>query len=194
MDLSSELMAEIAGFCVIDPEDRSPHGRRKHARFPLGTRAAISSLSRGVEGIDTAVVVRDISRAGIGLLSPGKMEVGEEFVIQFSGEHGLPARILCIVQRCQGGGFGGSQFIVGATFELVIFPVQPAPATSNLQTDALTCGNIACLSSPGASEPAVSAPSLLPRIASACVNPLFRAGRWCLQFMQDFSEDVTRTA
>lgn len=126
MELSSELISEIAGSCVIAPASHSTNERRKHERISLAARATVSPLSRGLEGMEEVVIVRDISVAGLGLLCSEAMEVGQEFVIQFSGNHGLAARILCKVAHCESGGFGGSQFIVGATFELVIHPAQPS--------------------------------------------------------------------
>ncbi len=126
MELSTELISEIAGVRMVAPARHSADEKRKHERVALAARATISSLSRGLDGMEEVVIVRDISVASIGLLCPEAMEIGHEFVIQFSGEHGLAARILCKVSRCEPGGFGGSQFIVGGSFEIVIHPAQPS--------------------------------------------------------------------
>jgi hypothetical protein len=120
MELTTEQFAEITGFCVISPAADARADRRKHSRVPFGSRARISSLQAGLDGIDSVVVIRDISASGLSLLSSGAMEPGEQFVIQFSGEHGWPARILCQAARCEPGGSGGAQFIIGAGFEMVI--------------------------------------------------------------------------
>lgn len=131
MELSAELFSEIAGSRAAAPARHPTNDKRKHERVPLADRATVSTLSRGLEGMDEVVIVRDISVGGVGLLCSEAMEAGQEFVIQFSGQHGLAARILCKVARCEPGGFGGSQFIVGATFEIVIHPAQPSAGVAN---------------------------------------------------------------
>ncbi|MDB5301140.1 MAG: hypothetical protein JWO87_2803 [Phycisphaerales bacterium] len=120
MELTQQQFAEITGFCVLPVAGGSPEDRRKHFRVPSGCRARVSSLKGGLEGVDSVVVIRDISGSGMSLLYSEEMEIGEEFVIQFSGEHGWPARILCCARRCEQGGSGGTQYVIGASFELII--------------------------------------------------------------------------
>ncbi|MDB5355948.1 MAG: hypothetical protein JWN24_2401 [Phycisphaerales bacterium] len=134
MELSQQQFAEITGFCVLPVAGGAPSDRRKYARVPFGSRARISSLQEGIEGIDSVVVIRDISIAGMSLLYSEPMEAGEEFVIQFSGEHGWPARILCCARRCESGGSGGTQYIIGASFEMVIESAEVGAGISDGRT------------------------------------------------------------
>jgi hypothetical protein len=133
MELSAELFEGITGFTVaeaaaglgvaeapVDGPEPSLADRRRHRRFVFGSRAAISPLRRGLEGLDSTAVIRDISLAGVSLLYPEPLEVGDEFVIQFSGEFGWPARILCTVRRCETGGVCETSYVIGATFEVLI--------------------------------------------------------------------------
>ncbi len=205
MELLPSLLADIAGFCALPSAEPAAVDRRKHVRFPVAARATISSLSRGLDAIEQVIILRDMSISGLGLLCPEPMESGEEFVIQFSGEHGLPARILCKAQRCEPGGMGGAQFIVGATFELVIHPAQPEDADRGSDSPAELAFAWAkeCLfeqkvdgtipsETGGASDDRNV--GFLTTIRLTLQSLLQRSGRRWLSINQDFADETTRTA
>ena len=73
------------------------------------------------------MMLRDISIGGIGFLNAEPLKSGEPFVIRFSGQSGRQFKIHCAVQRRDSGGTGGTQYVIGATFEKVIEPTEALP-------------------------------------------------------------------
>jgi hypothetical protein len=119
VELTNEQFEQITGvsdaetFCSVENE------RRKNPRVAFGMRAKIKPLFQQ-GSIGKAVMVRDISRSGIGLLCSDPMNVSDEFVCTLPTQAGPAVHIHCIVVRCDRGGCGGAHHVVGATFELVI--------------------------------------------------------------------------
>ena len=120
MELPIQLFEELTGTAVAEAPGQPPDERRKHPRVAMGARARILPLLEGVGGGGSPVLVRDISLAGIGFLSAAEMNVGDEFVIHLPAPSGRTAQIQSIVNRCERGGTGCTQYVVGATFELVL--------------------------------------------------------------------------
>ncbi|MBV8780006.1 MAG: PilZ domain-containing protein [Phycisphaerae bacterium] len=121
MRLSSQLYADITGITDA-PASAAPDERRRSARIELARRARIFPLIESEANAGQLVLVRDISLDGVGILIGEPMSVGDEFVIHIptaSGE-GEPVQIQCAARRCHPGGSGKTQFVVGATFELVL--------------------------------------------------------------------------
>ena len=195
MELSAELFSEIAGSRAVASSRQSTNDKRKYERVPLAARATVSTLSRGLDGMEEVVIVRDISVGGVGLLCSEAMEAGQEFVIQFSGQHGLAARILCKVARCEPGGFGGSQFIVGATFELVIHPAQPSAGVAMPATaEENVLGSAAEASSDEKPAEEVAARGTVRTAASRLQSALTQSWRRWLPSGSGIDDDATRIA
>jgi hypothetical protein len=127
VELSLAVYEEITGTSPLPPVD-SDDDRRKHQRMPFGFRAAIHTTRRGVEGPASVVMVRDISLAGISILHEDFLKNGISFTVEFKGGQDRPVKIRCAVVRCETGGMGGTQYVVGATFEeLLTKELPPLP-------------------------------------------------------------------
>ena len=133
MELTQELFEGITGFGPAPRADgHTPNERRRHRRFTFGSRANFSPLNGGLEGVDSVAMIREISQGGLSLLCSKEMAIGDEFVVQFSGEFGWPARILCACHRCEAGGAAAASFVIGASFKALIDVCGGAPAKNAL--------------------------------------------------------------
>ncbi|MGA2582670.1 MAG: hypothetical protein ABSG31_05285 [Tepidisphaeraceae bacterium] len=129
MELPVELCEEITGICNFPRVAESADGdRRAYRRFPFGCRGTIWSLRKGVEGPATPVLLRDISVGGVSFLHAEAIKIGGEFIIGFVGQHGQLVRIQCEANRCESGGTGGTQFVIGASFQALLQSANDAPA------------------------------------------------------------------
>jgi regulator of replication initiation timing len=121
VNLPAALFDEITGLGDLPtPVTDTDFERRSHHRFAIGSRATICTLRKGVEGSSSIVLMRDISLAGVGFLHNEMMRAGDTFIIRFAGKSGAHVRIRCVVNRCEPGGTGGMQFVIGATFEVLL--------------------------------------------------------------------------
>jgi hypothetical protein len=121
VQLSKKLFAEITGVDLVSLANREQQAdRRSHGRIPFDRRARIFPLMEGVGEGGSAVLIRDISLGGIGFLHAEAIGVGDEFVIRLLTAVDEPIDIQCAARHCEMGGTCGSQFAVGATFELVL--------------------------------------------------------------------------
>ncbi len=126
MVLTRKLFTEIVGVDAESIAIFEPAGsRRKHIRVAFGSRARIYPLIEAPGQVGCPVLVRDISRCGIGFLFDEPMALGDEFVIHLPRIDREPVHIHSIVQRCVPGGSGGTQWAIGATFELVMNSTDP---------------------------------------------------------------------
>jgi len=66
------------------------------------------------------VLIRDISSASVGFLFEEELAVGDELIMQIPRQDGSLITIQCMVHRCEPGGTGLVQWVIGATFELVL--------------------------------------------------------------------------
>jgi hypothetical protein len=129
VELPVELCEEITGICNFPRVAESAEGDRRHyRRFPFGCRGTIWSLRKGVEGPATPVLLRDISVGGVSFLHAEAIKIGGEFIIGFVGQHGQLVRIQCEANRCESGGTGGTQFVIGASFQVLLQSAADAPA------------------------------------------------------------------
>jgi hypothetical protein len=72
------------------------------------------------------------------------MTPGQSFILKLNEQEGETIRIRCGVQRCERGGFGGTAYLVGASF-LQIIVHQPIRVTNedgeeSLETDSAPMG------------------------------------------------------
>jgi hypothetical protein len=104
----------------ISIDDIEGAGLRKAPRFPVALSAELLSP----DGVPVPIVIRDISRDGMGLESPVAVEVGQPIAIA-SG----PAFVFAIVRHCQP--ISGGRFRTGVEmhhlFERPEPPVDAAP-------------------------------------------------------------------
>jgi hypothetical protein len=121
VQLSHNLFAEITGIAAggLGSSDWQ-NERRLHRRVPFDQRARIFPLMEGVAENGAAVLVRDISVIGVGFLYSEAVGVGDEFIIRLPTTTDQPIDIQCAARRCEMSGTCGSQFAVGASFELVL--------------------------------------------------------------------------
>ncbi len=127
MELSEQLFMEITGVRVSTPIYETAPEKRRHTRVAFGERARIFPLMEMETGNGSPVLVRDLSRSGVGFQINDELTVGDEFVLQLRKQTQELVHLQCIVQRCEAGGTGLVQFVVGATFELVLTEAQWKP-------------------------------------------------------------------
>ena len=129
MLLSEKVFQSIFGICILDYSNDAAE-RREHPRVEFGRRATIIPLVEGKPAQARIIVIRDMSIKGVGMLQSEPMDLADQFVLDVSKFVGRPLGIRCAVERCEPGGSGGTQFIVGATFEEVLESAEqlvPAP-------------------------------------------------------------------
>ena len=125
VQLSAQLFADIVGDeAVAMASSATADERRQSPRANLGRRARIYPLIETSSDHGEPVLVRDISVHGIGMLIGEALTPGDEFIIHLPTNTASsleePVKIQCAVRRCQAGGSGQTQFLVGSTFELVL--------------------------------------------------------------------------
>jgi hypothetical protein len=131
VELSAALFDEITGLGDLPPaSDEAEHERRQHYRMPIGSRASIHPIVKGVEQSPIVGVIRDMSVGGVGMLLPDSVRQGDQFCVVFPGKGTRSIKLKCAAQRCEPGGVGGTQFIIGAIFLELIATIdsEPAPA------------------------------------------------------------------
>ncbi len=116
MLLTEEIFQSILGICIVNCSDDEAE-RREHPRVEFGRRATIIPLIDGKPGRGKVVVIRDMSVKGMGMLDSEPMRPLDEFILDLSKFVGRPLGIRCAIERCESGGTGGTQFVLGATFE-----------------------------------------------------------------------------
>jgi len=135
MEIAFELFDEITGAGnAARTKDPSDPDRRQHRRLPFGSRGTIAPLRGSEEGPASVVMLRDISVAGIGFLNAEPLKVGETFVIRFTGQNGRIVKFQCTAQRCDPGGTGATQFVIGATFEKLLESIEAPSGPSEGQS------------------------------------------------------------
>ncbi len=118
---------DITGVRLSTPIYDNGSEKRRHTRVSFGHRARIYPLMEMATGNGSPVLVRDLSRSGLGFQINDELTVGDEFVLQLFKQTGETVHLQCIVARCEPGGTGLVQFVVGATFELVLTEAQWKP-------------------------------------------------------------------
>jgi hypothetical protein len=135
MLLSEKVFQSIFGICILDYSDDTSE-RREHPRVEFGQRASAFRLIKSVPQRAQIILIRDMSVKGVGILHSEELEIGDEFVLDVSKFVGRPLGIRCLVERCEAGGSGGTQFVIGATFEQLIESpeeLEPAPEPAEVE-------------------------------------------------------------
>ncbi len=121
MEIPLSIYEEITGQGELPPPvDEADFERRKHRRVPFGCRATIFPERKTGDNTPSVVMVRDMSVAGLSILNTEPLKPGTPFLVEFRGRQDRPVKIRCAAARCEAGGVGGSQFLVGATFEALL--------------------------------------------------------------------------
>ncbi|MGD0387569.1 MAG: PilZ domain-containing protein [Tepidisphaeraceae bacterium] len=121
MELPLGIYEEITGLEELPPPvDETDHERRKHRRVPFGCRVTIFPERKSGENTPGVAMVRDMSVGGLSILHSEPLKPPTPFVIEFRGRQDRPVRIRCIAARCEAGGFGATEFVVGATFDQLL--------------------------------------------------------------------------
>jgi hypothetical protein len=134
MLLTEKVFQSIFGICILEHNNGGKE-RREHPRVEFGRRATIFRLINRKPGQSAVVLLRDMSIKGVGLLHSEQMEPLDEFVLDVSKFVGRPLGIRCAVERCESGGSGGTQWVVGATFEELFESAElliPAPTPEHI--------------------------------------------------------------
>lgn len=89
--------------------------RRLHRRIDADTTATILLLHPGRPLIPTLTRVTDVSRKGVRIVHPTKLNIGDQFILCLSTANSKHTRaILCTVRRSDT--FNGKQFRMGCEF------------------------------------------------------------------------------
>jgi uncharacterized coiled-coil protein SlyX len=121
VEIPLSIYEEITGQGELPPPvDEADFERRKHRRVPFGCRATIFPERKTGDNTPSVVMVRDMSVAGLSILNTEPLKPGTPFLVEFRGRQDRPVKIRCAAARCESGGVGGSQFLVGATFEALL--------------------------------------------------------------------------
>jgi hypothetical protein len=117
VEIPVAIYEEITGLSDLPPPvDEADYERRRHRRVPFGHRATISLDRKGGDATPAVVMMRDVSSAGVSFLHGEALKAGLPLVIEFKGYQDRPVKLRCMVARCEAGGAGGVQFVVGASF------------------------------------------------------------------------------
>ena len=131
MEISVRIYEEITGQSDLPPPvDEADYERRKHRRVPFGHRATITPERKGFDNTPTVVMVRDVSVGGVSFLNDEALKPGTPLVIEFKGHQDRPVQLHCAVARCETGGSGGTQFVIGASFDALLTKELPLQAPS----------------------------------------------------------------
>ncbi|MGD0139590.1 MAG: PilZ domain-containing protein [Tepidisphaeraceae bacterium] len=126
MELPLEIYEEITGLEELPPPvDETDHERRKHRRVPFGCRVTIFPERKTGDNAPNVAMVRDMSVGGLSILNPEPLKPPTPFVIEFRGRQDRPVKIRCIATHCEPGGFGATEFVVGAKFDQLLTTVLP---------------------------------------------------------------------
>ncbi len=129
MEIPVRIYEEITGLAELPPPvDEADYERRKHRRIPFGHKAIISPERKGYDNTPAVVILRDVSLGGVSFLNDEALKVGTPILIEFKGHQDRPVQLHCAVVRCEAGGSGGAQFVVGASFDAVLTKELPVEA------------------------------------------------------------------
>jgi PilZ domain-containing protein len=136
VEIPVRIYEEITGLAELPPPvDEADYERRKHRRVPFGHKATITPERKGYDNTPAVVMVRDVSLGGVSFINDDALKVGTPILIEFKGLQERPVKLHCAVVRCEAGGSGGAQFVVGASFDAVLtkeLPLEVPSGTSKL--------------------------------------------------------------
>jgi hypothetical protein len=126
MELSATLFETTVNSIKGDEVPVGPD-RRSVPRVGLRCRARVFLYEKGVLGESMSVWTRDLSREGIGLMCPRRMEAGDRLVLPLPRPgHSRPLVLLCTVSHCTQMAVG--MYAVGTSFvEVSAHHAIPAP-------------------------------------------------------------------
>ena len=131
MEIPVRIYEEITGLPELPPPvDEADYERRKHRRVPFGHKATITPERKGHDNTPAVVIVRDVSLGGVSFLNDESLKVGTPVLIEFRGHQDRPVQLHCAVVRCEAGGSGGAQFVVGASFDALLTEELPRGSAS----------------------------------------------------------------
>ena len=130
MELSADLFRKTINSLRGDIQP-GVAGQRKSPRVGIRCRLRIITIVDGKPGPAIDVWARDVSRGGMGIVSPTRMNAGDRFVVRFPRLDGDGAQIsvLCTVRNCSE--IPQEAFLIGAQFEGRAIEELVAPATAN---------------------------------------------------------------
>jgi hypothetical protein len=136
VEIPVRIYEEITGLPELPPPvDEADYERRKHRRIPFGHKATITPERKGYDNTPAVVMLRDVSLGGVSFINDDALKVGTPVLIEFRGHQDRPVQLHCAVVRCEAGGSGGVQFVVGASFDAVLtkeLPVEVPSGTPKL--------------------------------------------------------------
>ena len=112
--LSGELMARIIGGDVSMGGYQAE--RRLSPRIPLHRRVRIVRLSQFGKGRPKPIVLRELSRTGVGLLANEEIRANDEFTLHIQIGRSGEETLCCRVVRCEPAPGDARLFLVGALF------------------------------------------------------------------------------
>jgi hypothetical protein len=186
VEIPVRLFEEITGLAELPPPvDEADYERRKHRRIPFGHRAVITPERKGYENEPVTVMVRDMSPAGVAFLHDEAFKIGTPIGIEFKGHQDREVRLHCIVARCEAGGPGGTQFVIGASFDAALTeelpvlmpakPVAPGLPEANVDESALTLTDEPATPAKVPQAPAPTVAKAEPAPAPSAPAPVIKA-------------------
>jgi hypothetical protein len=135
MELSAELFRKTINSLRGDVKP-GVAGQRQSPRVGIRCRLRIITIVGGKPGPQVDVWARDVSRGGLGIVSPVPMNAGDRFVVRFPRLDGAGTQIsvLCTVRNCSE--IPQDAFLIGAMFEgrAIEELIAPAPAAAPAAT------------------------------------------------------------
>jgi hypothetical protein len=116
MDLTASHFNELLIALERDSAGAAPEPRQE-PRIDAGMQATVVPLAL-CDSIPATVTVRDLSRAGIGILSPQPLALDQQFVLLLPQADDSPALVLCAVAFWQPVARGA--FAIGARFVRIL--------------------------------------------------------------------------
>jgi hypothetical protein len=173
VQLSQNLFTEITGVDLSALTSDPQADRRLHRRIAFDHRARIFPIIEGAGVAGAAVLLRNISVGGVCFLYGEPMSVGDEFVIRMATAKDETIDIQAAARHCEMGGTCGSQFVVGASFELVL----NRPLSSSVAPESEMGDDNETLQDQPA-EPTIEQRYDTQCVASRAIRPMIRETRW----------------
>jgi hypothetical protein len=173
VQLSLNLFTEITGVDLSAATSDPQADRRLHRRIAFDHRARIFPIIEGASLSGTAVLLRNISVGGVCFLYGEPIAVGDEFVIRITTANDETIDIQSAARHCEMGGTCGSQFVVGASFELVL----NRPLSSSVAPESELRDEEKPLQDQPA-EPTIEQRYDTQCVTSRAIRPIIRETRW----------------
>jgi len=131
MELSAELFRKTINSLRGDTKP-GVAGQRQSPRVGIRCRLRIITIVGGKPGQAIDVWARDVSRGGIGVVSPVRFAIGDRFVIRFPRLDNKDEKISVLCTVCNCTEIPQDAFLIGAKFEgrAIEELIAPAPAAA----------------------------------------------------------------